>query len=98
MNFEPPSNLSHRPLPGWITPAVIERTRAVWEPLYKSTLSDDEVVGLLLNIGNLFGLLRGSNSPATTNAAPARDELKSRRPRRKPARAPLEDTTREIQR
>ena len=33
-------------------------TRAVWQPYYGEELTDDEVVGLLLNVGTLFRILR----------------------------------------
>jgi hypothetical protein len=39
------------------TPAAIADTRAVFEPLYGHPLTEDEVVGLLLNFGNLLRLL-----------------------------------------
>ena len=45
-------------LPGWITPQVVEQTRAVWQPYYKSPLTDDDAIEILLNVGNLFQLLR----------------------------------------
>ena len=46
------------PLPGWITADVIAETRAVWQPFYEKELTNDEVVGLLLNVGTLFRILR----------------------------------------
>ncbi len=46
------------PLPGWITADVIAETRAVWQPFYEKELTNDEIVDLLLNIGNLFRLLK----------------------------------------
>jgi hypothetical protein len=46
------------PLPGWITADVIAETRAVWQPFYEKELTDDEAVGLLLNVGTLFRILR----------------------------------------
>ena len=85
MNFEPPPSQSHRPLPGWITPDVITRTRATWEPLYGRALSDDEIVELLLNVGNLFRLLRDSSSSnANATTASERGHQKPLRARRKP--------------
>ncbi len=73
MNFASPPIALHRPLPGWITRAVIARTRAVYEPLYERPLTDDEVIGLLLNVANLFRLLsKSTSSPANRSAAPAR--------------------------
>jgi hypothetical protein len=44
-------------LPGWISADVITETRAVWQPFYQQPLTDDEIVALLLNVGNLFRLL-----------------------------------------
>ena len=45
-------------LPGWITADVIAETRAVWQPFYEKELTNDEIVGLLLNVGTLFRILR----------------------------------------
>jgi hypothetical protein len=45
-------------LPGWITPEVVEQTRTVWQPYYHSPLTDDDAIEILLNVGNLFQLLR----------------------------------------
>ncbi len=50
--------MSAGPLPGWITADVIAETRAVWQPFYEKELTNDEVVGLLLNVGTLFRILR----------------------------------------
>jgi hypothetical protein len=44
-------------LPGWITPAFIEETRAAWQPFYEEDLTDDAVIGLLNNVGRLFEIL-----------------------------------------
>lgn len=63
-----PLHVPDRPLPGWITPDVIAVTRATWEPLYQRRLTDDEVIEILLGVGNLFRLLRDS-SPSQTKAA-----------------------------
>jgi hypothetical protein len=63
-----PRNIPDRPLPGWITADVIALTRATWEPLYGRRLTDDEIVEILLSVGNLFRLLRDS-SPSQTKAA-----------------------------
>ncbi len=50
--------MSAGPLPGWITADVIAETRAVWQPFYEKELTNDEAVGLLLNVGTLFRILR----------------------------------------
>jgi hypothetical protein len=39
-------------------PEIIDETRAVWQPYYKSALTDDDIVEILLNVRNLFQLLR----------------------------------------
>lgn len=54
-----------RPLPGWITPAVVADTRATFGPLYGRPLADDEVTDILLNVGNLFRVL---TTPSATQA------------------------------
>ena len=90
MNFEPPPIPTNRPLPGWITPDVIARTRATFEPLYGHSLTDDQIIELLINAGNLFRLLRDSHQSNTNNdVASARDEHTPRPPRRQPARKAL---------
>jgi hypothetical protein len=53
------------PLPGWITAGVIEETRAVWQPFYKEELTNEEIVGLLLNVGTLFRILRRKSHEET---------------------------------
>src|SRR5688572_25512147 len=44
-------------LPGWITPQEIEESRAFWQRYYEEPLTTDDVIGLLLNVGNLFRVL-----------------------------------------
>ncbi len=56
------------PLPGWISADVIAETRAVWQPLYEKELTNDEIVGLLLNVGTLFRILRRKPDEETINA------------------------------
>ncbi len=56
------------PLPGWITASVIAETRAVWQPFYEKELTNDEIVGLLLNVGTLFRILRRKPDEETINA------------------------------
>jgi len=51
-------------LPVWITAEAVADTRAVFEPMHKRPLSDDDVVEILLNVGNLFENL--SEPPATS--------------------------------
>ena len=50
----PPNRLR----PAWITPELMAETRGVFQPLYpKEDLTDDEIVGLLQNVGGLFEVL-----------------------------------------
>ncbi|MBA3406147.1 MAG: hypothetical protein H0U13_15935 [Gemmatimonadaceae bacterium] len=37
---------------------MIAETRAVRQPFYEKELTNDEIVGLLLNVGTLFRILR----------------------------------------
>ena len=80
-----PASHTDRPLPGWITRDVIEQTRATWEPLYGHTLTDNQIIELLLNVGNLFRLLRDSaSSQDKAKAAAARGDQDQHLVRRKP--------------
>lgn len=43
--------------PGWITPALIAETRAVWQPYYKQELTNEQAVALLIPVGVLYEIL-----------------------------------------
>lgn len=45
-------------LPAWITPELVERTIAVWQPYYAGTLSTDDAIEILRNCERLFAALR----------------------------------------
>jgi len=62
-------SFANRTLPGWITPAVIAETRAVWQPFYAEELTEDDVLEILLNTGNLFRILH----EGARGKAPAKD-------------------------
>ncbi len=47
---------------------VIAETRAVWQPFYEKELTNDEVVGLLLNVGTLFRILRRRSDEETIDS------------------------------
>jgi hypothetical protein len=64
-----PQHISDRPLPGWIGPDLIAATRATWEPIYQRGLTDDEIIEILLNVGNLFRLFRDSCTSKTKAAS-----------------------------
>lgn len=46
-------------VPAWITAEVIEDTLRTFQPFYPYDLTVDEAVGILLNVGNLFRVLKG---------------------------------------
>lgn len=45
-------------LPAWITPELVERTIAVWQPYYSFTLSVDDAVEILRNCASLLDAFR----------------------------------------
>ena len=57
-----PSDTKLQALPAWITPELITETLRVWQPYYGHTLTQDDAIGMLLNVGNLFRCLSGSSS------------------------------------
>jgi hypothetical protein len=42
--------------PSWITIELIEHTKKVWQPRYKSPLTAEDAVTILLNVSRLFSL------------------------------------------
>jgi hypothetical protein len=56
-NTTPPQHAPSDPLPTWITPALIERTRAVWQPYVDHILSDDEAIEMIKTVGALCDVL-----------------------------------------
>ena len=52
-------------LPAWITADLIAETLRVWQPYYSEPLTAKDAIGILLNVGNLFGVLSGVNKHET---------------------------------
>ena len=52
-------------LPAWITADLIAETLRVWQPYYAPPLTPEDAIGILLNVGNLFGVLSGVNKHET---------------------------------
>ena len=47
-------------VPAWVTDDLIRKTLAVWQPYYKSTLTREDAVGMILAVGRLVGVLSRS--------------------------------------
>jgi hypothetical protein len=43
--------------PDWITPELVEATIRVWQPYYEATLTPEEAVIMITNVGRLFDAL-----------------------------------------
>ncbi len=43
--------------PSWITAALIAQTLRVWQPYYAQRLTAADALGMLLDVGRLFGAL-----------------------------------------
>ena len=43
--------------PDWITAELIEQTIRVWQPRYDATLTVDDAVTMLINVGRLYRAL-----------------------------------------
>ena len=43
--------------PRWITRELIDLTIRVWQPYYKSMLSADDALAMILDVGRLYGAL-----------------------------------------
>ena len=52
-------------LPAWITADLIAETLHVWQPYYSDPLTPEDAIGILLNVGNLFGVFSGVNKHET---------------------------------
>jgi len=49
--------------PDWINSDLIEQTIRVWQPFYQATLTPEEAVTMILNVGCLFEALSSGVSP-----------------------------------
>lgn len=56
-----PPALPDRALPAWVTPELVARTRATWQPYYPDPLTDDDAVQMLLTVAHLYRVLAGGN-------------------------------------
>jgi len=45
--------------PGWVTPELIDLTIRTWQPYYRTPLSPDDALTMILNVGRLYGVLSG---------------------------------------
>jgi hypothetical protein len=49
--------------PDWITPALVETTIRVWQPYYEATITPEEAVIMILNVGLLYDALASGFPP-----------------------------------
>jgi hypothetical protein len=49
--------------PDWITVELVEKTIRVWQPYYQATLTPEEAVTMILNVGRLYEVLSSGVSP-----------------------------------
>jgi hypothetical protein len=43
--------------PAWVTEELIRTTLKVWQPFYKTPLTRDDAITIILSAGRLFGVL-----------------------------------------
>ena len=43
--------------PRWITEALLADTIRVWQPYYEKTLTEEDALEMLINVGNLLDVL-----------------------------------------
>lgn len=44
--------------PSWVTPELIDSTIKVWQPHYAEPLTKDDALEMILNVSELFAVLR----------------------------------------
>jgi hypothetical protein len=49
--------------PEWITPELIARTIRVWQPYYEATITPEEAVTMIVDVGRLFEALSSRSPP-----------------------------------
>ncbi len=49
--------------PNWITPELIEATIRTWQPYYEATLTPEEAVTMIVDVGRLFEALSSRSPP-----------------------------------
>jgi hypothetical protein len=57
--FSPPNDQEEL-LPEWITPALLDETKTVWQTEFGEDLTTADAVGLLQNVGGVFEILYGT--------------------------------------
>lgn len=58
-----PSSIVPAGTPDWVTTELVEQTIRVWQPYYEATLTTEEAVTMILNVGRLYQAL-SSGSPS----------------------------------
>lgn len=51
-----PSVTAESSLPDWITPELIARTIAVWQPYYATELTPADAAAMILDVGRMFAV------------------------------------------
>lgn len=49
--------------PDWITAELIEATIRTWQPYYQATLTPDDALIMILDVGRLFEVLSSRSPP-----------------------------------
>jgi hypothetical protein len=49
--------------PDWITAELIEATIRTWQPYYEATISPEEAVTMIMDVGRLFEALSSRSPP-----------------------------------
>jgi hypothetical protein len=49
--------------PDWITAELIEATIRTWQPYYEATISPEEAVTMIVDVGRLFEALSSRSPP-----------------------------------
>lgn len=60
-NDAPPAPDRNTDIPAWVTPQLLADTRQVWQRFYDKTLTDADVLAILLRVGQLFDVLGTTN-------------------------------------
>ena len=45
--------------PSWVTPELFDLTIRTWQPYYRTPLSSDDALTMILNVVELYGVLSG---------------------------------------
>lgn len=66
---QPMSDEQRAPLPEGITPALVEETRATFQPYYEKPLTDADCIEMIVNVYRLFDMLYGTDQQAPSKAS-----------------------------